>query len=325
MTEDYHERSRLQAWRVFFIYVSALGLPWFYKLTLLPIFHDEVAGVRVVGPAVGLITMFFCLCPAFFCRENVPTSSQPPISFTKAWKYALKNRPFVILIGALFAVMLGPNLTAPMGLYINIYYVCDGDKEYASRVTGWIGTVSGAFGTLVTPLVTLLGTRYSKRAVLFCGEVMLIVGYLLLGPMMMPKYPYLQMLPSLLICPGYICIQVFISSLLADVCDYDELLNGRRQEGMFSAVFATILKAGIALVTLVSSFLIVMAGYQAGTSVSAQTIHNMRWLFFLVPPAFLVVAALLTRMFPLTEARAREIREQLSLRNSQSVTGDASW
>lgn len=320
LTTDYHERTRVQAWRMAFAYGSSLLVPWLYKLTLLPVFgSNEVTGVRVIGPAVGLIGLLCCLVPAIFCRENTDVQLQPHIGFFTSCKYTLTNRPFMLAVGTVFMVMLGVCLATPFLLYINIYYVYGGNKVSAAILTGWSGTIQGLSGFVAAPLIAMLGTRFSKKNVILCGEVMALLGFLLSWPCISIKHPYLQLIPQILIFPGLACVWVLAGSLIADVCDFDELKNGMRREGMFGAAMTTVVKSGVAMVTVVTGYMLVMSGYKDGAVQTASTMLSMRLLYVFVPVGFLILSIIFMVFFPLTEARVREIQLQLEERK-QSKT-----
>lgn len=318
LTTDYHDRTRVQAWRMVFAYAGGLLMPWLYKLTLLPAFGgSEVQGVRYVGPLVAVVGLLTSLTPAVFCRERQEdTQDQPKISLLRAFRYTLSNRPFLLLVGGIFIIMLATNLSAPFITYLNIYYVCDGSKEYAASLTGWSGTIQGGCGLLAAPFISFLGTRFSKRTVILWGEFAALIGYLLCWPMITPQHPYWQLIPQILIFPGLACVWLLVGSLIADICDVDELANGLRREGMFGAVTMTMSKAGIALVTIVTGYLLVMSGYKEGPLQTPQTLQNLRLLYVFVPVVFIAISMLLIWLFPITEQRAREIRKQLEARKA---------
>ncbi len=54
-----------------------------------------------------------------------------------------------------------------------------------------------------------------------------------------------------------------ISSMVADICDEDELKTGLRREGMFGAVNGFALKAALSLTALIGGFLLTTSGFDA--------------------------------------------------------------
>jgi GPH family glycoside/pentoside/hexuronide:cation symporter len=117
---------------------------------------------------------------------------------------------------------------------------------------------------------------------------------------------------------------VLTSSLLADICDYDEFLTGCRREAMYSAVFGWCVKLGLTGALVLSGFVLVGTGFNEalGGAQSAGTLLMMRGLFSFVPPAALLIAFVLTLRFPLTETRSREIQAALHAAREQNTQTD---
>lgn len=184
-------------------------------------------------------------------------------------------------------------------------------------LTGWSGTIQGVCGLLAAPLISYLGTRFSKKSVIIWGQGAAILGYILCWPLITPRHPYWQLIPQVLIFPGMACVWLLVGSLIADICDDDELTNHLRREGMFGAVMMTLAKAGIALVTIITGYMLIFSGYKEAKVQTPQTLLNMRLLYVLIPVCFFSLSMLFMKLFPLTEARSRQIRAQLEARKKQ--------
>ena len=136
-----------------------------------------------------------------------------------------------------------------------------------------------------------------------------------------PEYPWLQIIFMMMIQPGLMCIWVLNGSIIADVCDHDELATGMRREGMFGAAFTFITKCASAGVTLFAGYVLVMAGWKDETSVSPETLWNLRMLFVVVPVVLLGTAIVLISRYPTTEQTAYAIRDQLVARRGRVDPG----
>jgi GPH family glycoside/pentoside/hexuronide:cation symporter len=137
--------------------------------------------------------------------------------------------------------------------------------------------------------------------------------------MITPRYPYLQLVPTILIFPGLSCVWLLFGSALADVCDTDELVSGRRREGMFGAAFAMVFKIGVAVVTGISGYMLLWSGYREGEAVQATgTLLRMRLAYIIVPTVLLAIAAALVWRFPITRETAAKVREELDARRRQT-------
>jgi GPH family glycoside/pentoside/hexuronide:cation symporter len=118
--------------------------------------------------------------------------------------------------------------------------------------------------------------------------------------------------------PGLTSMFVLTSSLLADVCDYDEYLTGCRREATYTAVSGWCVKLGVTGALVLSGYILVATGFKEslGGAQAPETLLWMRGLFSFVPPTALLIALTLTLRFPLSEGRSREIQAILKQRRS---------
>jgi hypothetical protein len=72
-----------------------------------------------------------------------------------------------------------------------------------------------------------------------------------------PTYPYLVLIPTVLLSAGMLFFFTLGSSMVGDICDEDELKTGHRSEGSFYSVFWWFIKMGTALASLIAGALIV--------------------------------------------------------------------
>jgi GPH family glycoside/pentoside/hexuronide:cation symporter len=325
LSQDYHERTRIQAWKMIVYNAASFLVPWTYALCLLPVFgRNEVVGARYVGSILAFVAMFFGIIPAVFCRERSEAQKQAKIKFFKAFYCTLSNRAFLILTAVLFIVLTGFYLSMPFMTYVNIYYVCGGDKAYGAKLSGLYGTVQAATGLVAIPIITWLATRFGKKAVMLGGQIVAMFGCLSAIVLITPMYPYLQLIVPVLIASGSSCVYLLWGSSLADVCDVDEMKTGLRREGMFGAVGAFTIKLGSAAVNSISGMMLVVAGYAGSAdTLSHQALVNMRNLYGIVPAVGLAIGIILTVFYPITEKMAHSTRLILEQRRKQSESGVA--
>ena len=110
------------------------------------------------------------------------------------------------------------------------------------------------------------------------------------------------------------------NTILADICDVDELRTRTRREGVFSGIFTMTNKTVFALGTLLSGYLVTWSGFAGNATPSPETIHTLRLLYAIGPCACAVLAMLATIPFPITAASAAEVQRQLQLRARENGT-----
>jgi GPH family glycoside/pentoside/hexuronide:cation symporter len=318
LTPDYHIRTRLMSYSVMFMGIAGIFTPWAYNLCFCPYFGtNEIEGVRVVGIVGGAVIIVTGLLPVLFCKENIAAQSQPKCHFMSAMKSTLKNKPFIILCGVLLLGLLGILLVAPMAFYVGTYYMFGGDTSQMSKLYGVLGS-SWAITTIISsPIIYRLVKYFDKKVVLAASLLLAMLGQGMQWYTFNPIHPYWSVLSYVLTSPGVAALFTVVLSWLADVCDYDELQSGLRREGIFSAVYSLISKAGIAAATLFSGILITVAGVNTtvGAVQSPEVILRLRLLFSIIPPAVMLLALILTFLYPLNASSMREIRAELDKKN----------
>ncbi|MFA6172162.1 MAG: MFS transporter [Kiritimatiellales bacterium] len=325
MTNDYNERTRIMAYRTFFMSVGGFVPAWLFALTKLPVFTDIVQGARYVGCGTALVMLVFGLVPVFFAREryDIKVQSQPKTGMTEGLKISFRNRPFLLLNMIVLIVCAGLFIINGLDPYVNIYYVWKGDITPAAIWVGWSSLAYQVSGILfVVPVSLLARYRGKKFSMAFFLAVSLIAS-LLKWVCYNPAHPWLIVIPSFLLSSGLCALWTLSNSMIADICDVGELDTGRRLEGTFNAVGGWIRKVGLSLSLLVSGYVISSTGFDVarGAEQTAHTIFWMRLLAVFFPAAMITVALILIRFYPITEEKVREVRNELRRRTRPGSDG----
>lgn len=322
LTSDYNERTRVMAYRTFFMSVGGFVPAWLFALTELPIFEDNVQGARVVGCFVALVMLLFGLIPVFFAKEryDVKIQSQAKLRLGGSLKAVLSNRPFVLLNVIVLTVCAGLFMINGLDPYVNIYYVWGGERAPAAVWVGWSALAYQVSGILFVAPVSMLARHKGKRFALSFFLCVSLVAALLKWVCFSPAYPWLIIIPSFLMSSGLCALWTLSNSMIADVCDVGELETGRRMEGAFNAVGGWIRKVGLSLSLLISGYVISSTGFDAalGAAQSASTLLWMRILAVAIPTAMIVIALVLLRFYTLTEAKVNEVKAELAKRNADN-------
>ncbi len=325
LTPDVKERNNVQAVRSWFATGAAFIIPaimplafWFGK-------GDEVAGVRVVGVMIGIIMTLTAILSALFCKETVHAETLPKVPFLESAKYTFKDRRFLSLCGYAALFCGGILIVSQMGYYINIFFVYGAlplqeAKEAAAKVMFW-GGISGAVSNLIAvPVISFFANRCGKKPTLLVGVLIVTIGQLIKWFFYIPEHPYLQVWLSLIIYPGLILTWTLIPSMIADICDFDELETGQRREGMYSATFAWLLKVGVTVAMALSGWLINAAGIIDTADIQTpEAIRNIRLLFTLLPSVFVMIGGIFVLRYSITEKDAEAVKEQLARRRNASA------
>jgi GPH family glycoside/pentoside/hexuronide:cation symporter len=356
MTPDYHERTSVMAYSNSIGNMTWVIAPWFYWAMMNQSwFADGVQGARTLAIAVGASFAIVGILPAIFVKERFyeiaqaadrteaparTTFHEAVAKFTDFFKgifITLKNMEFLKLCGATFAVFNGFMMIAGLGSYVIIYYVFGGpDKQILVEPTSWLhrylGTLSsgafiGLFGSIsalatsfvATPIITWISKILGKRKAFYAAMCIAIAGYIIKWFCYQPGRPWLVLLAAPLVSFSLGGLFTLVPSMMADLCDLDELQNGQRREGMFGAVYWWMIKMGMAVALLLSGFIMNWTGFD----VALKDLQPPRSMFLMrgyeigVSVVTMLIAILIIRMFSVTAEKAKEVRLELEKRRGK--------
>ncbi len=323
MTPDYHERTRLQGTGNTIAQIAWLISPWLF--TFMYTTKDLVQGVRILAVVFGVFIVAGGVLPAFVNKEHFthlpkPQKKHVMKDFFSGCVIALKNRPFVKLCLMTFLIFNGFMLASAFTSYVIFFYDFAGDYGKGGILLGWFGTVTALSNFLfVIPLITWIATKIGKRNTFLITIPLSIVGYALKWMGYNPHHPYLLLIAAPFIAFGLGSVFTIVSSMLADVCDLDELETGNRREGVFGAIYWWMIKLGQAAASLISGILlnatgfnVVLAGHQ-----TARALLYMRLCDVGIPIAASIAAIFIIMTFEVTEDKAYAIRKELEKRRGK--------
>lgn len=320
LSDDYKERTNLFAYKAV---VDALGgflLPWFYWLVTRPCFESTLQGTRVLSLGMAAWIILFTLIPLFFCRERYDAriAKQEKVPILKGIAESMANRPFMLLTLAVTLMFFGFFASSSLGMYLNIYYIFGGVEKDASVYVGLSGTLWKLSSLAALPVIVLISRRFDKRNTFIASMVISLCGALGGWWCINPELPWLQVIPSVLYGPGISCVLMLCDSMLADVCDVDELEHGARREAMFGAIYGWFTKVGLTVALALSGLLLVCTGFEVrfGADQPDGTVFLMRILAVVVPASGMVVATLLMCGYKLNAARMAEVKAALEKKHS---------
>ena len=266
MSTDPHQRTRLFGAKSFFGNLFAMGTPWLFALANLEWFRgadgSEIDGMRYVSILVAavLIPLGFWWFAA--CREpEAAAVARPRTPFRANMQRALGNRSFLCLVAVIFTLAMGFNFVGLLNYYIAIFYLYAGDKAAAGPLLGINGTVWAVTGLLAVFPLNRIAPRLGKRNTLVLAIGLMGAAQLAKIVCYNPAWPYLVIIPTVLLSSGMLFFFTLGSSMLGDVCDEDELQCGRRAEGSYYSIYWWFIKVGTALASFVTGALILFTGF----------------------------------------------------------------
>jgi len=343
--ENYIARTRLQTYKVVFSYIIGTVIGSLYLITTMKDIWggDEITGARYMAIIIGIIMIITGIIPAILCRERYKVTSTVKVKFWPSLMETFKDRPFRLLMGAIFFVFFSLFFMLPLLGYINMYHVCyDGmqnilqwswrepfnfssQQQFTTHkgLAGLLGAsaaviqTSTQIGTVI--LLNRISKYFDKITILMGGLIVAILGYVSSWWLFTPDHVYYSIFPPIIINIGLCACWVLIGSFSADICDFDEYKTGKRREGMFSAVTGFLIKGSIALVGILTGAVLVFIGIDGANPIlSVEKLSTLRVMYIVIPVATLIFAILFMFRYPLTKAKVFEIQEKLRVKRAES-------
>jgi len=335
MTPDYHERTRLQGVSNFVAQIAWVIAPWFFKImNNKSLFPDLVHGARTLAIFIGGFIIIGGILPALFNKEHFADLPKPEREkgrintlkdFLKGVSITFKCKPFVKLCAATFLIFNGFMLASAFSAYVIFFYVFGGsetlDAAYSNGGTllGLFGSISSVCTFCVIFLITWISTKIGKRKTFLIAISLSIIGYALKWIGYNPDQPYLLLIAAPFIAFGLGSLFTLVNSMMADVCDLDELHTGTRREGMYGAIYWWMVKLGLAVTSVISGFLLNASGFRVelGLNQSASALLKMRIFDIGIPIVTSLAAIFIVMTFSITETKAYNIRTQIERSRDQ--------
>lgn len=328
LSDDYDEKTRVLAWRMYLGLAGQTLVPWIYKLSVNKELFDNIQqGAITVTLVMSLIIVICGLLPALGCKERY--ADQPQRQAEKSHLFAdikatLSNKPFVIVIVGFFIVFCGAASVSSIGGFVNLYLVCSGNEELNGTLSGWIGTITSLVSYISMLLLSAVSRKKGKREAFMLGMAITTIGQLSLWFTINPKWPFAQLISMAFWALAMQGCWLMLDSMLSDICDDDELNTGHRREGMFGAVRGFIQKGAQALTAVISGYLLEFTGFSVETvkasGLAPDVALKMKLLVVIVPAIGYLIGFFIFSRYPINRERAAQTRKILDERKQQDTT-----
>ena len=265
-----------------------------------------------------------------------------------------KNKLFVKVCTTTFLIFNGFMLSSTFIIWVIFFYVFknaphDGAAYGAGgKLLGIYGTFSAICTVCVVSFIPWLSKKLGKRNAFFITIPISIIGYamkwigysqvhpadsklwtLLNGSgvanffkicIVVAKEHYLLLACAPFIVFGLGSLFTLLLSMIADVCDEDELATGERREGTFSAVYWLSVKIGLSLSSFIGGILLVKTGFKQslGIAQAADTLLKMRIFDVSIPILTSIIAIFIIMTMNDSEEKAHSVRRELESRRGKA-------
>jgi GPH family glycoside/pentoside/hexuronide:cation symporter len=319
LTDDYHERSRFIAIKAVFTTVVTMMVGWTYKVAELPLFGDRITGIRWVGFFFACLVVLFTIPVLCHAKERFTQRAGEHLGLFTSLRQAMGLQPFRVYIAMRFFSAFGLVIFNQLNFFINLYFVCSGNQSLAYEIMGWSLTITALISLALMPLVPKISKKIGKRAGFIISSGLALLQAVLIPFLYTPENPYLQLVAACITAPLIAVGVVLRDAIVPDICDLDELVHGKRREGLISAAIAFVYKLEVSLCIFIVGLLIAWAGVDKDLSVqSASSITRLQWATFAPNILCTALAFFFATRFSITEQQARQTMDALLLRRSQN-------
>ena len=319
MTSDYHERTSVMSYRMFFNMIGNICAGWLLAGTQLEFFDSALHGARFIGPVTGLVFILFGLAPVFFlkARAEVKTSAaKQQLPIFQSLFATLKDKNFRLLIVLTVLMLSGWTFATSIIVFINISYVFPGDLKASSILLGSMGMAQTAVVVIALMVATRVSKKVGKKAILKFSFSIQILHVLSAWFLITPNYPYLQIVAYMIGAIANMTFFLMLHSMTSDICDQDEWGNGTRREGMYGAVITWMQKLCVSIAVALVGVVLVAVGFDQteGAIQTSQTALSLRLIYCGIFLTIGTVGLFLLPRYSLTEERVLNIQSDLAKR-----------
>jgi GPH family glycoside/pentoside/hexuronide:cation symporter len=343
MTPDYNERTRVMAFCAFFHKLGEMAGGWMLPLAatlgiwLVAGAHDlNMSGIRAMGWIVGIgIMALIGILPGLAVKERFKSKSesQTEVRLWEGIRSAMSSSAFLILTAIIVLNTLSGVLAMGIDQYLLVYFMNGGDKAAGLIQKGLLSSGYALVGFAAIPLITWIASRFGKKGSLYFVYSLMVFGGCMKWFIFTPGHPMyhigkividpILLIDPLLCGPMWVAVKIMLASMMADICDEDELRHGQRREGVFGAVFFWLEKMVFSMAFLSTGMALTFAHFNPdlGGNQTHETFTRMR-LFLAAAPAIAAVFALIAlKFYPITAVRAASTRRQLEERRGAVTPG----
>lgn len=335
LTPHYDERTSLVSWRFFFgwaggITIAQVGYRVFFASK--PDFADgrldaaAYGGFALVCAVAIVLAILVCsLGTHRLIAKLRPPPAKTPFTMKRLFGEmgeVFGNRSYLMLVfGLLFASVAG-GFNDVVGLYMSTYFWALTSEQIATMGLFLLIALLAGVG-----LARPVSQRFDKRrAALYLSTFAILLGplpiFLRLSGWMPPNgHPALMPLligHSTFLVTALIIIGIVLSSMIADAIDENDLLTGKRQEGMFSSTIAFTSKATSGVGGFVAGVVLDVIAFPTQAAPGSVAQDKIFLLGLAVGPCMFLLfvpSLFFLRRYSITRGRHAEILATLEQRN----------
>ncbi len=316
MTENFEERTSVRTWASVFMYlavfIASATPPMIVK------FAENKGATTIEGWGyVGLSFSFIILAIILLCwfctkgRERpVPnTAKEKPGDIFKSYFSLLKLKPLKFLAGSVFLWSLVCSISSSGPVYM-----MTSNLNLPAEQQSLFFTISSCLAIFWIPVISFLTKKFDKKLV-YCYAMLLSGVVMVLFAFIGIKNLTYAVVSCFFFTFGNTTFWTLYFSLMYDLNEVDEFVNGKRREGAITALLGLFQKFGAAAALQIMGLILQFGGYGvAGKEDMAY--KTILYVNTLVPGIIGILAAVCVMAYPLTKQKHSRLLQVLRLKKS---------
>ena len=291
--------------------LTAIGTAVSFIFPLILLTGSETTSINpFLFPTIVLLAVVCCTIiyfSTYYLQEKAYLQKEIPFGFMDSLKECLKNKPWLIAQAGWFSYTMC-NTIFLTGIY---YYI-----DYIVQLSGFLVIlplliVYGMF-IIFTIILGPLMKRYSVKKLYIFG--LLLTGGSMLLLFLMGWSIITALMALIPLGVGFGAISILGGVIGADTMDYDEILTGKRREGIYGGIGAIINKPSISIANWLFLSTISYFNFVDGAGINQQPDSAFIGImvgFTIIPALFAIIAALIFLKFPLDGSEWEQKKLQL--------------
>jgi glycoside/pentoside/hexuronide:cation symporter, GPH family len=319
LSSDYHERSRISAFK------QGAGLVGGIGLMLMIALADHVPGfsesdrLSLIAKTLIVFLPLCVLASLWAAPEPAATVMKPIEKIEKPYQTLFRNGPMRRLLASNLLMGIATGSVGGMFLFFveDVLFL----QQWASfALLPWFLS-----GLIFLPFCMKLSKRFGKHRTLCFALIYYIVAST--SFLFVPSGNVVLACVALMFLGANQAVGTYIpAAIMADVTDYDAVKSGKRRTGLYMSLLQTSSKVAAAFSVGLSYPILSMIGFDASpdASNSIAILDDLRWMLFLLPGGLYLVVIGIMWNFPLDEARQVVLRQELiDLKRANTVADPA--
>lgn len=313
MTTNYMERNSFTTVRLMFSAVSAILSGVLPMMIINWLGDPRTTGYLIMGIIFGALYALPWIFVFKGTWENDYVADNSKFSIINTYKefgLAFKNKSFRLHMGFFVSGQTAVDFLTTLFIYYLTY--CLNRGHQFSLVLGVLLIVQ----LIAMPLHMNIAKKWGKTAPLKVGQSIWI-GALIISLFLNPESPaFLIFLVAGLSGIGSAASTFVPWSILPEISDVDELITGRRREGVYSGMATFIRKIAQAASVFFIGIILDVMGYVPDVEQAAGTVTGIKILFAIAPIIFILLALFFASKYKMTEEKHTILMDELVARRA---------